>query len=793
MSRETHGILQDAKLVQGDYRSHSFTTDGEKLFDSLPKRKALGEKEHAIPATWAQSVADAYRSNRTSIMGSIPADPTVTPPQPPTPPEGGAEPLQQMFVMKALAPEGDRHPHESISDGVLFELMMGNEEVMSQLDDLAQEEGADIDDTDWLMANLDKGVPALQSWLEKHGMGDLWGEHPEQEGTYVLQTPFLHGGRDGLGANRMAGGNLTSSILHDIVDQRHLAPEEQVMGHGEIQSHLDMLGEINETINKWNTKLTKYDEIAQTKGLSEKQQQEKDWVSKKLQVNMAWAGMLTNNLNSFNANLPEGAAPIQFENIPGMKWYNKPDDKSSVHNAALTNFMKSWTANHKGWTYFDDGEGQTHIVPPDWETGRNPKEAPVFNVEEMKNRINAIEGQKFYKPEGRKGFNATGLRKAGMLDQVLGHFREVHGIPEEHYEAGYRGDPTKPYTPPKPEVEKPEVETPKTGIPKLGNTIEDETGDKTGDKTGEKDTEPKQLPLPEPGDQLGFGGDFGPNSSRPESEEPKEVLTPSPTLKREKAIDHLTSNGFGKDEAEQYIGAMDDKEVNSLFSEHMKSRLGNKTSGGVFPPELSRDAAIEQIKANADLMHGQHNYAENHFVGMTDQKILDLFHSTNDKVVDHKNAQAKQDKQLHADNIVHRMQPLPDGADNNVILNRARELVGEHLTNKFSFGDSGKKHWAVLMQDLNAKAQAAGVDWESQMNDELQQYDGKQGPMFGSPEHKQMVFQQNMETQKEDGEYDGELDNRYADAVKHEDYHPGEFIRRVPTGRDAGYTIVAHD
>ena len=253
------------------------------------------------------------------------------------------------------------------------------------------------------------------------------------------------------------------------------------------------------------------------------------------------------------------------------------------------------------------------------------------------------------------------------------------------------------------------------------------------------------------------------------------------------------SNGFGKDEAEQYIGAMDDKEVNSLFSEHMKTRLGNKTSGGVFPPELSRDAAIEQIKANADLMHGQHNYAENHFVGMTDQKILDLFHSTNDKVVDHKNAQAKQDKQLHADNIVHRMQPLPDGADNNVILNRARELVGEHLTNKFSFGDSGKKHWAVLMLDLNAKAQAAGVDWESQMNDELQQYDGKQGPMFGSPEHKQMVFQQNMETQKEDGEYDGELDNRYADAVKHEDYHPGEFIRRVPTGRDAGYTIVAHD
>ena len=164
MSRETHGILQDAKLVQGDYRSHSFTTDGEKLFDSLPRRKALGEGGHAIPATWAQSVADAYRSNRTSIMGSIPADPTVTPPQPPTPPEGGAEPLQQMFVMKALAPEGDRHPHESISDGVLFELMMGNEEVMSQLDDLAQEEGADIDDTDWLMANLDKGVPALQSW-----------------------------------------------------------------------------------------------------------------------------------------------------------------------------------------------------------------------------------------------------------------------------------------------------------------------------------------------------------------------------------------------------------------------------------------------------------------------------------------------------------------------------------------------------------------------------------------------------------------------------------------------------
>ena len=222
--------------------------------------------------------------------------------------------------MKALAPEGDRHPHESISDGVLFELMMGNEEVMSQLDDLAQEEGADIDDTDWLMANLDKGVPALQSWLEKHGMGDLWGEHPEQEGIFALQTPFLHGGRDGLGANRMAGGNLTSSILHDIVDQRHLAPEEQVMGHGEIQSHLDMLGEINETINKWNTKLTKYDEIAQTKGLSEKQQQEKDWVSKKLQVNMAWAGMLTNNLNSFNANLPEGAAPIQFENIPGINW-----------------------------------------------------------------------------------------------------------------------------------------------------------------------------------------------------------------------------------------------------------------------------------------------------------------------------------------------------------------------------------------------------------------------------------------------------------------------------------------
>ena len=41
------------------------------------------------------------------------------------------------------------------------------------------------------------------------------------------------------------------------------------------------LVDYDETINKWNTKLTKYDEIAQTKGLSEKQQQEKDWVSKK--------------------------------------------------------------------------------------------------------------------------------------------------------------------------------------------------------------------------------------------------------------------------------------------------------------------------------------------------------------------------------------------------------------------------------------------------------------------------------------------------------------------------------
>ena len=46
--------------------------------------------------------------------------------------------------------------------------------------------------------------------------------------------------------------------------------------YGETEDHVTLLGELSATINKWNAKLAKYDEIAQTKGLSEKQQQEKE-------------------------------------------------------------------------------------------------------------------------------------------------------------------------------------------------------------------------------------------------------------------------------------------------------------------------------------------------------------------------------------------------------------------------------------------------------------------------------------------------------------------------------------
>ena len=208
--------------------------------------------------------------------------------------------------MKRLASEEARHPDESVSDNILLSLIKSHKDMMNQLNDLAEEDGEDSDDTAWILSKLPglanpddgTGLLALDEWLTKHNMTDLWGKHPANPANFVLQTPFAYGGHDGLGANRIKLGDPESernhvghAIIHDIAE-----------GYGETTSQIKLLEQINSTINRWNDKLVKYDGIAQTKGLNDQQQQEKAWVSKKLHVNMAWANMLTKNIATYNAN-----------------------------------------------------------------------------------------------------------------------------------------------------------------------------------------------------------------------------------------------------------------------------------------------------------------------------------------------------------------------------------------------------------------------------------------------------------------------------------------------------------
>jgi len=245
--------------------------------------------------------------------------------------------------------------------------------------------------------------------------------------------------------------------------------------------------------------------------------------------------------------------------------------------------------------------------------------------------------------------------------------------------------------------------------------------------------------------------------------------------KRVKVGELLRARGVPEDELELTLDHMSEQDYNKAWTEHLASFQKPKpeAEAPAGMDDETKQKYIDTIRTHSHEMHGTDIHGDDKFDDMSDKQIKDAYDASHKDVSTHRAKQASSGKQNYANDIVTRLDVLPDGAPEDKILNQARSLTSEFLKHRTVFDKPALSHWQTLMQDLKAKAQAAGIDWEPLIEGEINQYQDR----FGSPEHLEEVNETKRQQQQQQAEYTGTLDSRYAQAQQHPDYRPGHFVR----------------
>ena len=239
-------------------------------------------------------------------------------------------------------------------------------------------------------------------------------------------------------------------------------------------------------------------------------------------------------------------------------------------------------------------------------------------------------------------------------------------------------------------------------------------------------------------------------------------------------VDEVTGEKLRESEVDEHMLDMNESELTSQWQAYLKSRLKSTKdqSVSVLSPE-ERQQHIETMGNHSMEMHGENVHADGKFDSMDDKQLLTALNDSHKGLSSFKEKVAAERKKQNANDIVTRLAPLGDDATEDSILNQARNLTMEYLRHRQVFDKGSLKHWQDLMNDLRTKGQAAGVDWESTISDELNTY----GDSFGTPAHFQHANATKQQAQQQQQAFLEGLSTNYQAAQENPEFRPGHFVK----------------
>ena len=779
-----HGHLRRAGIVT-DYDSPEtkrwqYTEKGKQMMDSLPKVAGTkGFKAGGIvPEVWAEAIGGAFGYHGNTLLNSINAAPieTPTPPQPEVPGEGEVGPIQNMLYKMATSRTNKITPDNLAPTSEAYYALFNS--LKAAMPGYTEE--------------------AFNAWIGEHGLlmhDNGW-----------LETPFT---ADIQSKRRYTGEHLDfSNVMPFDFDEE--SESEPISSGGSVYGYMKLLGILYGSRQRYAEELEKSGVTALTKQL----------IDHKSDVNDRWISMLENNNNNAlnHEHYTIDKTPVDYDLITANQYYHLDSAHPNFIKNKLSGRLRAWF-EEDGHYVEPDGEGNHTLFPPQeegestdaWEARRGDGVKLDFNV--ISDHLKALEDGRFLKDNGTFNFQTLGhvQNRPGILNGI----RELHGMepkatvvpppqpqPQQESDKAIAGGPViadedddegLKVKKPKGKVPPPEIVTPPVETSEVPPKKAPEFG-----VPQQPDVPPTgQRGMPEVGDQLpleGFGG----------TPQPEDIKPSAPTgelsFRQQKIAQHLKDKGFSDKEIENYVPNFNDAEANKLFGQHLDERL-KSTPDAVPAMEADKRKRYEdEIRAHSQEMHGMDIHGDSKFSDMTDKQLTDAFDKSHNDASTHRSKKAAEEKQNFANDVVTRVPPLQPDATPDTIMDRARTLMSEYLHHRHAYDKPALAHWQAQMQDMQAKASQAGLNWEDQLGTELEQFDGMEGrAMFGSPEHKAFVLQQmqgqqqqQQAQQEEQSEYDNSLDDRFAEASKHEDYHPGEFIKPM-IRNDGSRNYVTHD
>jgi len=781
ISSRSHKHLLNAGMVT-DYDSPAtkrwqYTEKGKQLMDSLPKVEGTkGFKAGGImPEVWAEAIGGAFGYHGNTLLNSINAAPIETPtlPQPEVPGEGGVEPVQNMLYKMAARKNPKVHKGHVVPTE---------------------------EDHEALRKSLEAGMPegtnfskeAFMVWIDKHTL-------PMHDNGFI-ETPFI---ADTDSKKRFTVEHHLGfrNIMPFKFDEDNM--ETPTSDGGSVGGYTDLLKVLYGSQQAYAETLEETNLPDVTRIL----------LGHKTEINAAWIDMLHKNIEATVDDEYYGSlydTPLMDINkIPANQYYNMQSAHPNVQTNRLAANLQTWFGED-GHYVEPDGKGNHTLFPPQeegeteaaWKARRGDGVKLDFN--QISEHLKTLDGGKFLKADKTFNFQTLGHRanRPGMLNGI----RKLHGMePKETVVP-----PPQPQPGPQPESTEEEFTDeviaggPGPDAPKKEIITEDETADTEPKKAPEwgipqKEEVPRtgQQEMTEENGQLplaGFEGQPKPAAGKPE------VSAGGFSFREQKIAQHLKDKGFSDKEIENYVPNFSDAEANKLFGQHLDERLKATSETTPAMGDDKRKQYEDEVRAHSQEMHGTDIHGDSKFSDMTDKQLTDTFHQSHKDVSTHRSKKAATEKQNFANDVVTRVPPLKPDATPDTIMDRARILMSEYLHHRNAYDKPALAHWQAQMQDMQARAAQAGINWEDTLGTELEQFDGMEGrAMFGSPEHKAFVLQQMQQQQQqqqgqqeEQTEYDSSLDDRFAEASKHEDYHPGEFIKPM-TRNDGSRTYVTHD
>ena len=764
LSPDAHRHLLNAKLVtpydSPETKRWEYTEKGKQLMDNLPKvQGAQAYKTGGImPVTWAEAISGSVNRHGDAFFNTINAAPveTPTPPQPEIE-EGGAEPIQNMMYKMARKPQkrvkhtdADMHPTQENHDA--------------------------------LYALLQEGVPGLnktkfKAWIKEHGLLSKGG---------FIETPFAPNAHS---KNRLG-------IEH--LDYRSIMPfdydeDGDVSGVGGGASSYSGLLSV---LYGAEEHFTRAIEKVNVEGNETASAPLLNHLAYKQAVNNAWIQMLHNNIEAAREHPnnmfpdPDDAegrpgVPIDVKSIIANQYYHDAENHDEVHMNKLRGNLLRWLGGdvEDGYEGYhlesEDGKNYRIFSPQeedesyeDWVARRG--EGTPLDVAKMADHIKSYTGEDgeplYYGTEG--GFNFAKISKQRPIHNDLRwELRNMHGL--EH-----------------PEILPSDEDDDDEGTGEViasgpGPDASKEEVDTTEDETGTDDQVVDDQVVDETVDDV---------------DEEEEAAPSRLSFREQKIAQHLQDRGLSAEEAEEYIANLDDGESKKIFGQHLDERLKSTPDTSPAMGDDKRQQYEQEMREHSQEMHGTDIHGASKFSEMNDKQLTDAFHQSHKDISTHRSKTAAEEKQNFANDVVTRVPPLQADATPDTIMDRARVLMSEYLHHRQAYDKPALAHWQAQMQDMQMRASQAGLNWETQLGEEMEQFDGQEGrAMFGSPEHKAFVLQQmqgqqqqQQAQQEEQTAYDSSLDDRFAEASQHEDYKPGEFIKPM-IRNDGSRTYVTHD